>query len=95
MSINIIGPITILNPKSDPDMPELMFLESKDKDGVKFVGWHVNSTEWIAEISEYEVFPSTPYNVFAGVQTYFYSFPDEATAQSFGIGLPDPVDELV
>ena len=42
-------------------------------------GFHVNSPYEIAEFSEYEVQVNTPQAVYAGHETFFYSFPDEAT----------------
>ena len=42
-------------------------------------GWHVNAPFRIDGWSQYEVTPNTPRRVFAGVQTVFYTFPDEAT----------------
>jgi hypothetical protein len=42
-------------------------------------GWHVNTLEEMPEWAEYEVFPTVPYRVFAGLSTFYYSFPDEET----------------
>lgn len=92
MTINIIGVIYKTTPSDDPENPIIETL----------TGWHVNSDRVIDGCDDYlltgESVPEVPYNLFAGVpaeDTFFYVFPDEATAQSFGIGLPDPVDELI
>lgn len=42
-------------------------------------GWHVNAPFRIEGWAQYEVTPNTPRRVFAGVETVFYAFPDEAT----------------
>ena len=42
-------------------------------------GWHVNAPFRIEGWSEFEVTPATPRRLFAGVETIFYTFPDEAT----------------
>jgi hypothetical protein len=40
-------------------------------------GWHVNSTEPVAEWDNYQVSPEAPKMVFAGVETYHYRFKDK------------------
>lgn len=86
MSINIIGTIYKTTPSDDPENPTAITLD----------GWHVNSTEVLSECDEYllkgDSIPAVPYNLFAGVSaedTFFYAFPDEATAQEFGIGVTE------
>lgn len=46
-------------------------------------GWHVNAPFRIEGWSQYEVTPATPRRVFAGAETVFYTFPDEATFKGF------------
>jgi hypothetical protein len=41
-------------------------------------GFHVNTTFNVAEWADFQVHPSHPRNVFAGVETFFYSFDTEA-----------------
>lgn len=53
-------------------------------------GFHVNSTHPIEGADEYIVTPTIPRVVFAGVETIFYSFPDEATFRTF---IPEEVME--
>ena len=47
------------------------------------VGFHVNTTEAIDGADEYRVSPTVPRVVYAGVETFFYSFPDESTFRTF------------
>ena len=46
-------------------------------------GYHVNTTEAIEGADEYLVSPTVPRVVYAGVETFFYSFPDEATFRTY------------
>ena len=46
-------------------------------------GFHVNTTEAIEGADEYLVSPTVPRVVYAGVETFFYAFPDEATFRTF------------
>lgn len=41
-------------------------------------GWHVNMTELLPELAQYQVFPAEPYRVYAGADTVFMRFADEA-----------------
>ena len=53
-------------------------------------GYHVNTTEAIEGADEYRVSPTVPRVVYAGVETFFYAFPDEAT---FRVFIPEEVIE--
>lgn len=53
-------------------------------------GYHVNTTTKLVGLDDYLVTPEVPRQVFAGVPTFFYSFPDEA----FWLGLGEEVDEV-
>ena len=53
-------------------------------------GFHVNTTEAIEGADEYRVSPTVPRVVYAGVETFFYAFPDEATFRTF---IPEEVIE--
>ena len=60
-------------------------------------GWHVNSPQAIEGWADYRVTPATPLRVYAGHETFFYSFADEAefTAKAIEAGLiPDPLQAL-
>lgn len=46
---------------------------------VEMDGWHVNSTEVVLDWSANRVNPVTPRRAFAGVDTFFYTFKDEAS----------------
>ena len=46
-------------------------------------GFHVNTTEVIEGADEYRVSPTVPRVVYAGVETFFYCFPDEDTFRTF------------
>ena len=46
-------------------------------------GYHVNTTEAIDGADEYLVTPTIPRVKFAGVETFFYAFPDEATFRTY------------
>ena len=41
-------------------------------------GWHVNMTELLPELQQYQVFPEQPLRVYAGIETVFLRFSDEA-----------------
>lgn len=43
-----------------------------------FEGWHVNMTELLPELAEFEVFPENPRRVYADAPTTFLKFADEA-----------------
>lgn len=45
-------------------------------------GYHVNSTQAVAEWASYEITPLTPCVVFAGVTTYFYKFASQSAYQT-------------
>jgi hypothetical protein len=40
-------------------------------------GWHVNTLEEMPEWAEYQVTPTIPYRIFAGLTTFYYSFPSQ------------------
>ena len=69
----------------------------QDEDGndyneqIAVEGYHVNCTEQLEEWTDYEVTPSTPRRLFAGVDTYFYSFADKAEFDSVN---PEKNEEL-
>lgn len=42
-------------------------------------GWHINTTAAIPEWEQYRVTPATPRQIFAGLPTVSYRFPDETT----------------
>ena len=46
-------------------------------------GYHVNTTEAIEGADDYRVSPTVPRVVYAGVETFFYCFPDEATFRTY------------
>jgi hypothetical protein len=71
MDINILGTITRAIPTDDSEVFETIELE----------GFHINTTSPLEDAEDYQVFPEVPYNVFAGVTTYFYSFEDERQAR--------------
>ena len=58
-------------------------------------GWHVNSPQPIEGWDAYKVEPATPLRVYAGHETFFYSFADEAefTAKAIEAGLIQPEPE--
>ena len=41
-------------------------------------GWHVNMTELLPDLAQYQVFPEEPLRVYAGIDTVFLRFADEA-----------------
>lgn len=50
---------------------------------VELAGCHVNSTEELSGLDDYRVYPNSPKYVFSGISaenTFYYSFPDRATA---------------
>lgn len=51
-------------------------------------GYHVNSTRLIPGMSAYRITPATPSRVFAGAQTFYYRFADEAQAKAL-LGVTD------
>ena len=62
---------------------------------VALSGYHVNSPQAIEGWEQYRITPETPMRVFAGHETFFYSFVDEAefTAKAIEVGLL-PAPEL-
>lgn len=40
-------------------------------------GWHVNMTELIPELEQYQIFPAKPYRIYAGAETIFLRFESE------------------
>jgi hypothetical protein len=68
-TLDIIG--TIYEPISkDGDTPE------------PIQGFHVNSTNLLVGLSDYQIIPETPRRVFSGATTYFYTFMNEAEAKT-------------
>lgn len=65
MVIDIIGKIYDIS--GDAENPTVIELE----------GWHVNSTEPVAEWEQWLVEPSHKRRVFAGADTYCYKFDSE------------------
>jgi hypothetical protein len=51
---------------------------------VQLEGFHVNSDEPFVGLDQYKVTPVTPQFVIAGIETFFYTFPDEAFWLSLG-----------
>lgn len=41
-------------------------------------GWHINMTEFLPDLVQYQVFPSIPARVYSGAPTVFLRFDDEA-----------------
>ena len=72
MSLDIIGTLYQVD-SSNTDNPV----------ATQLLGWHVNASWPVPELEPYRVEPATPRRVFSGVDTYFYSFPDEHTWQQF------------
>jgi hypothetical protein len=86
MDINILGTITRTIPTDDPEVFET----------IELAGFHINTTSPLVGAEDYQVFPEVPYNVFAGVDTYFYSFESEEQArQLVPNAFPEPVEEVV
>ena len=74
MEYNVIGTINkptgvMLKDDEGFEYPELAPIE----------GWHVNTTQEVVEWEQYKVNPVTPMRVYAGIDTYFYTFPDQET----------------
>ena len=67
MSIHVIGTITNSTPTDDP---EVFLTETLD-------GYHVASTEQIADWGAFKTTYETPPMEFYGVQTFYYKFNDE------------------
>jgi hypothetical protein len=77
MEYNVIGTINkptgvMLTDGEGFEYPELAPIE----------GYHVNTTQEVVEWEQYCVTPNTPMRVYAGVKTYFYSFPDKEAFES-------------
>lgn len=70
MSLHIIGTIYDID-STDPD----------NQTATPVDGWHVNSTEPLEGLDDYLVTPTVPRVVFAGVDTWFYSFESEMQAK--------------
>ena len=68
--IDIIGKIQTID-NTDLDNPVITELE----------GWHVNTTQKLAGLDAYEVFPEVPYRVVSGATTYSYRFDSEQQAK--------------
>jgi len=66
INLDIIGTMYDLD-TTDPENPV----------STPIAGYHVNTDQPIIGAEEYRVTPATPSRVFAGVDTLFYSFPDE------------------
>lgn len=68
----------------EPVAPDLSMLDvigtlySTDETPVLVPGWHVNSPWPVVGWGAYQVSPSTPRRLFAGVPTHCYTFPSEA-----------------
>ena len=62
---------------------------------VAIPGWHVNSPHPVEGWEAFKVHPATPLRVYAGHETFFYSFADEAefTAKAIEAGLIQPETE--
>ena len=77
MNYQILGTLTandgIYNEETGEVITEPTILE----------GYHVNTTEAIEGADEYRVSPTVPRVVYAGVETFFYAFPDEATFRTY------------
>lgn len=60
-------------------------------------GWHVNYWKPVAEWADYEVTPASPSRMYAGHETFYYRFADEAEfvekAKEAGLWV-EPVVEL-
>ena len=65
MSLDING--KLYNISGDAENPVVTELE----------GWHVNSTELIAEWEQWRVNPTNPRQTIFGVETFFYRFDNE------------------
>jgi hypothetical protein len=72
INLDIIGTMYDLD-TTDPENPI----------STPIAGYHVNTDQPITGAEQYQVVPVTPSRVFAGVDTLFYSFPDEATFKGF------------
>lgn len=48
-------------------------------------GWHVNTPEPVEAFADKQVTPSSPSRVYAGHETFFYVFADEAEFTSMAI----------
>lgn len=67
---------------TDPETPIITALD----------GWHVNTTEPVPEWEQYLVTPTTPRQIFAGLPTVCYRFPDEATYRTLHPEEPEYVE---
>lgn len=56
---------------------------------VALEGFNVNTTTKLVGLDNYLVTPNTPRQVFAGVTTYFYTFPNEAFWLALGTDVED------
>ena len=73
---------------TDPEGFEIPVMETIE-------GFHVNTTEAIEGADEYRVSPTVPRVVYAGVETFFYLFPDEDTFRTFiPVEVLDEVDTI-
>ena len=75
MSYQILGTLTDNDGVYDEETGEVI------TEPTILEGYHVNTTEAIDGADEYLVTPTIPRVKFAGVETFYYSFPDESTAK--------------
>lgn len=78
MNIDIIGLIyeptgVMLTDSEGGEYPEMHSV----------AGWHVNTVGEVPEWLEFRVTPTIPRRIFAGVATYFYSFPSEEVFSTY------------
>lgn len=68
-------------------------------ESIPIPGWHINSPWKISGWSQYEATPSVPRRVFAGAQTFFYSFQSKEEFESLlevtDISAPKPIPHTV
>ena len=77
MNYQILGTLTNNDGVYDEETGEVI------TEPTLLTGFHVNTTEAIEGADEYLVTPTVPRVVYAGVETFFYAFPDEATFRTF------------
>jgi len=74
--IDIIGTLYDVLPEGEP---------------VALPGWHINTTAEVPAWEAQRVTPATPWRVFAGVDTFHYTWPDEASAAA-ALAALEPAD---